>query len=52
MHSAKRARLKTIYPALRGKSIIAIIIYEVLINIFERFLYFTGYDCKALKSIV
>lgn len=29
------------------KNIIAIIIYEELINSFERFLYFPGYDCKA-----
>lgn len=47
IHSTKRARLKTIYPAFREKNIIAIIICEVLINIFERFLYFLGYDCKA-----
>lgn len=34
------------------KYIIAIIIYEVLINIFEWFLHFPGYDCKTKKSIV
>lgn len=34
------------------KNIIAIIIYEVLINIFERFLYFPGYDFEAEKSVV
>lgn len=33
------------------KNIIAIIIYEELINTFERFLYFPGYDCKA-KNIL